>query len=262
MPRRGACIWDGRTAGRRISGPKGAPCIGPSRTPTPGWLRCTAKPQQFRSYLLWLVIRSECVTSTVCHSQGNVTGFTPFEPSLGGKWLSLLKEIAPRVEHVGLLFNPEMGNSASAFVQPIEAAAPALGIKSIVRPLKESAEINRMISALSQVPNSGLIFLPDAFTAVHREMIVALVARHHVPATYPLRTFSTAGGLMSYGIDTNQLFRQAASYVDRILRGTDPGDLPVQAPTKFELVINLKTAKALGLEIPPTLVARADEVIK
>ena len=123
----------------------------------------------------------------------NVTGFTPFEPSLGGKWLSLLKESAPSVEHVGLLFNPETGNNASSFVQPIEVAARALGVKSIVSPLRESAEIERIISALSQVANSGLIFLPDAFTAARRETIVALVARHRVPATYPLRTFSTAG---------------------------------------------------------------------
>jgi putative ABC transport system substrate-binding protein len=192
----------------------------------------------------------------------NVTGFTPFEPSLGGKWLSLLKEIAPSVEHVGLLFNPEAGNNASAFVQPIEAAAPAFGIKSIVSPQRETAEIERIISTLSQLPNSGLIFLPDAFTAAHRETIVALVARHRVPAIYPLRSFCTAGGLMSYGIDVGELFRQAASYVDRILRGTPPGELPVQAPTKYDLVINLKTAKALGLEVPPTLLARADEVIE
>ena len=143
----------------------------------------------------------------------------------------------------------------------IEAAAPALGIRSIVSPLRETAEIERIVLDLSQMPNSGLI-LPDAFTSVHRETMVTLVARHRVPATYPLRSFSTAGGLMSYGVDIKQLLRQAAFYVDRILRGTPPGDLPVQAPTKFELVINLKTARALGLEVPPTLLARADEVIE
>ena len=192
----------------------------------------------------------------------NVTGFTPFEPSLGGKWLSLLKEITPSLEHVGLLFNPETGNNAASFMRPIEAAAPALGIRSIVSPLRETAEIERIVLDLSQMPNSGLIFLPDAFTSVHRETMVTLVARHRVPATYPLRSFSTAGGLMSYGVDIKQLLRQAAFYVDRILRGTPPGDLPVQAPTKFELVINLKTARALGLDVPPTLLARADEVIE
>ena len=192
----------------------------------------------------------------------NVTGFTPFEPSLGGKWLSLLKEIAPSVEHVGLLFNPETGNNAAAFVRPIELAAPSMGVKSIISPRKDSAEIDRIILAQSQAPNGGLIFLPDAFTAAHRQRLVALIAHHRVPATYPLRLFSAAGGLMSYGVDVNQLFQQAASYVDRILRGARPGDLPVQAPTKFEFVINLKTAKAHGLDVPPSLLARADEVIE
>jgi putative tryptophan/tyrosine transport system substrate-binding protein len=192
----------------------------------------------------------------------NVTGFTPFEPSLGGKWLSLLKEIAPNVEHIGPCFNPEAGNNAFPFMRSIAAAAPALGIKSIVAPSRDSAEIERMISAQSQVPNSGLIFLPDAFTSAHRERIVALIARHRMPATYPLRIFSAAGGLISYGVEVNQLFREAVVYVDRVLRGTPPGDLPVQAPTKFELVINLKTAKSLGLEVPPSLLARADEVIE
>jgi putative ABC transport system substrate-binding protein len=192
----------------------------------------------------------------------NVTGFTPFEPSLGSKWLSLLKEIAPNVEHVGLLFNPERGNNAAAFVRPIELAASSFGVKSIVSPQKDSAEIDDIILAQSQVPNGGLIFLPDAFTAVHRQRLIALIAKHHLPATYPLRMFSVAGGLMSYGIDIDHLFQQAASYVDRILRGARPGDLPVQAPTKFEFVVNLKTAKALGFTVPPTLLASADEVIE
>jgi putative tryptophan/tyrosine transport system substrate-binding protein len=192
----------------------------------------------------------------------NVTGFTPFEPSLGGKWLSLLKEMAPNVEHVALLFNPETGNNAAPFMRAIEDAAPALRIKSIVRPLKESAEIERMILAHGQIPNSGLIFLPDAFTSAHREKIVALIAQQRVPAIYPLRIFTAAGGLMSYGVDVNQLFREATSYVDRILRGTPPGELPVQAASKFELTINLKAANALGLDMPPTLLARADEVIE
>jgi len=192
----------------------------------------------------------------------NVTGFTPFEPSLGGKWLSLLKEVAPNVEHVGLLFNPERGNNADAFVRPIELAAPSMGVKSIIRPQADSAEIERLILAQSRIPNSGLVFLPDAFTAAHRQSLIALIAHQRIPAIYPLRMFSTAGGLMSYGIDIDHLFQQAASYVDRILRGTSPGDLPVQAPTKFEFIINLRTAKSLGIEIPPTLLARADEVIE
>jgi putative ABC transport system substrate-binding protein len=192
----------------------------------------------------------------------NATGFTPFEPSLGGKWLSLLTEIAPRVEHVGLIFNPEVGNNSSSFVKAVEAAAQSLGVLSIVRPLQETVEIEQIISSLGHVGNGGLIFLPDAFTGANYQAIVSLVARHKVPAIYPFRFFSAAGGLMSYGGDVEQVYRQAASYVDRILRGARPGDLPVQAPTKFRLVINMKTAKALGLTISPGLLAIADEVIE
>jgi putative ABC transport system substrate-binding protein len=192
----------------------------------------------------------------------NVTGFTPFDPLLGSKWLSLLKEIAPSVERVGVLFNPEPGNNSQSFVGPIEAAAPLSQIKSIVKPLRDVKEIEQIVTALSSTLGSGLIFLPDAFTSAHREAIVALVAKHRVPAIYPFRSFSAAGGLMSYGINAIQLFRQSASYVDRVLRGTRPGELPVQAPTKFEFVINLKTAKALGLTVPDKLLALADEVIE
>jgi putative tryptophan/tyrosine transport system substrate-binding protein len=193
---------------------------------------------------------------------GTVTGFTPFDPSLGTKWVSLLKEMAPNIENVGLIYNPEPGNNSASFAGPIEARAPSLGVKSIVRPVGDSAGIERLISMLSGKPNSGLIFLPDAFTSVHREAIAAAVAQHRLPAVYPLRMFCDAGGLMSYGIDISQLLQQAVSYVIRILRGANPGDLPVQAPTKFELVINVKTDKAIGLAVPSTLLARADEVIE
>jgi putative tryptophan/tyrosine transport system substrate-binding protein len=193
---------------------------------------------------------------------GSVTGFTPFEPSLGSKCMSLLKEIAPNVENVGLIFNPEPGNNSASFAGPVEAAAPSLGVKSIVRPVGDSAEIERLIFALSEKPNSGLIFLPDAFTYVHREKLVAQIAQYRLPAIYPLRGFCEAGGLISYGIDLRQLQQQAVSYVSRILRGANPGDLPVQAPTKFELVINMRATKALGLAIPPAVLARADEVIE
>lgn len=196
------------------------------------------------------------------HPGGNVTGFTPFAPSLGSKWVSLLKEIAPNVENVGLIYNPEPGNNSASFAGPIEAAAPSLGVKSILRPVGDSAGIGRLILTLSEKPDSGLIFLPDAFTSVHREAIAAAVAQHQLPAIYPLRFFCDAGGLISYGIDVFQLYEQAVSYVSRILRGANPADLPVQAPTKFELVINLKTAKTLGLAVPPTLLASADGVIE
>jgi putative tryptophan/tyrosine transport system substrate-binding protein len=196
------------------------------------------------------------------HPGGNVTGFTPFDPSLGTKWVSLLKEIAPNIENIGLIYNPEPGNNSASFAGPIEAAAPSLGVKSILRPVGDSAGIERLILTLSEKPDSGLIFLPDAFTAAHREAIVAAVAQHRLPAIYPLRMFCDAGGLISYGIDLIPLYQQAVSYVSRILRGANPADLPVQAPTKFELVINAKTAKAIDLAVPPTLLARADEVIE
>jgi ABC-type uncharacterized transport system substrate-binding protein len=192
----------------------------------------------------------------------NVTGFTPFEPSLGTKWLSLLKEIAPGVEHVGLLFNPEPGNNANSFAKPIEVAALSLGIKSIVRPKSDSKEIEQIILTLGHAGNGGLIFLPDALTSAQRHRVVELVTRSRVPAIYPLRSFSEVGGLMSYGIDVDGLFVQSASYVDRILRGSNARELPVQAPTKFEFVINLKTAKALGLTVPDKLLTAADEVIE
>ena len=196
------------------------------------------------------------------HPGGNVTGFTPFEPSLGTKWLFLLKEIAPGVEHVGLLFNPEPGNNADSFAKPIEIAARSLGIKSIVRPKSDSKEIDQIILAIGNAGNGGLIFLPDALTTAQRHRVVELVARSRVPAIYPLRSFSEVGGLMSYGVDVDRLYVQSASYVDRILRGTNPWELPVQAPTKFEFVINLKSAKALGLTVPAGLLTTADDVIE
>jgi len=184
------------------------------------------------------------------HPGGNVTGFTPFEPSLGGKWLSVLKEIAPQIEHIGLIYNPEPGNNAGAFRKAIE------------NPAGDSADIERLITDLGTKPDSGLIFLPDSLTSDRREEMVALVNRNRLPAIYPLRYFCTAGGLISYGVDLSLVLRGAATYVDRILRGAKPSELPVQAPTQFELVLNQKTARLLGLQFPPTLLARADEVIE
>jgi putative ABC transport system substrate-binding protein len=193
---------------------------------------------------------------------GNVTGFTPFDPSLGAKWVSLLKEIAPNIENIGLIYNPEPGNNLASFAGPVEAVAPSLGVKSIVRPAGDSAGIERLISTLGEKPNSGLIFLPDAFTAAHSEAIVGAVAQHRLPAIYPLRLFCDAGGLISYGVNVTELLQQGVSYVSRILRGARPADLPVQAPTRFELVINLKVARTMSLVPPPSLIALADDVIE
>ena len=194
---------------------------------------------------------------------GNVTGFvTISEFSMGGKWIEMLREIDPRVARVAFIFNPRTAPYAEHFLSAVNAVPLSFGVEILPSPVLDAAEIERAIDTIAREPNGGLVVLPDAFTASHRDLIIALVARDRLPAIYPFRYFVTRGGLMSYGYDTVDLYRQAASYVDRILKGEKPADLPVQAPTKFALVINLKTAKALGLEIPPTLLARADEVIE
>ena len=197
---------------------------------------------------------------------GNVTGFTTFEPSIGGKWLELLRAFTPGVQRVALLFSATTNVSmvaGGAFSQTFEAAASSFANLEMIRtPVRDIAEVDGVIAAHGRVPNSGLIVLPEPFTTNHYEPIVAAAARHRLPAVYPYRFFATSGGLISYGTDLLSQHRQAASYVDRILKGEKAGDLPVQLPTKFELVINLKTAKALGIEVPPELSARADEVIE
>ncbi|MBR1234605.1 ABC transporter substrate-binding protein [Bradyrhizobium sp. AUGA SZCCT0182] len=193
---------------------------------------------------------------------GRVTGFTPFEPSLGGKWVSLIKEVAPNLEHIGIVYNPEPGNNSSAFRQSIDGVASKTGIISIEAPRGDSSDIDRLIQSLKEKPNSGLIFLPDGITFVRRVQIAALVAECRLPAIYPLRAFCEAGGLLSYGVKIERIIAGAASYVDRILRGANPADLPVQAPTEFELVVNQKAARQFDLQLPPALLARADEVIE
>jgi putative ABC transport system substrate-binding protein len=193
---------------------------------------------------------------------GNVTGFTPFEPTLGGKWVSLLKEVAPNIEHIGIVYNPEPGNNSAAFRKSIDEVANHVGITSFETPRGDSSDINRLIRSLKDKPNSGLIFLPDAYTAVRRFEIAALVAECRLPAIYPLRLACEAGGLMSYGVKIEKIIAGAASYVDLILRGAIPAELPVQAPTEFELVVNQKAARQLGLQLPPTLLARTDELIE
>jgi putative ABC transport system substrate-binding protein len=192
---------------------------------------------------------------------GNATGFTPFEPSLGGKWVSLMKEVASNVEHIGIVYNPEPGNNSSAFRKSIDEVASKLGIVSIVTPSGDSSDIDRLIRSLKDEPNSGFIFLPDAITYARRVQITALVAQCRLPAIYPFRAFCEAGGLMSYGVKIEKIIADAATYIDRILRGASPPELPVQAPTEFELVVNQKTARQLGLQLPLALLARADEVI-
>jgi putative tryptophan/tyrosine transport system substrate-binding protein len=193
---------------------------------------------------------------------GHITGFTNFEFSIGTKWLEALKQIAPRVTRVALIYNPETAPYADLFQRPVEAAAPAFAVMPITVAARSAAELERAVDAFARTPTGGLLVLPDITNLIHRDQIIALAARHRLPAVYPYRYYAASGGLLSYGSEQADVFRRAASYVDRILKGTSPGELPVQAPTKYELVINLKTAKALGIEIPPTLLARADEVIE
>jgi putative tryptophan/tyrosine transport system substrate-binding protein len=193
---------------------------------------------------------------------GNVTGFTPFEPSLGGKWVELIKEVAPNVEHIGIVYNPEPGNNSSAFRKSIDEVANREGIISIATPSGDSSDIDRLIHSLKDKPNTGLIFLPDAITFVRRVQITALVAQCRLAAIYPLRAFCDAGGLMSYGVNIGKNIAGAATYVDQILRGANPAELPVQAPTEFELVVNQTAARQFGLRLPPALLARADEVME
>jgi ABC-type uncharacterized transport system substrate-binding protein len=193
---------------------------------------------------------------------GNVTGITNFEFTVGSKWLQTLKEISPKLVRVAVLYNPKTAPYAGSLLRSIESAAVSFAMEPTAAPIQGADEIERAIDGLAQQSNSGLLVLPDSTTLVHRDLIIARVAQHRLPAIYPFRYFALNGGLVSYGTDAADTHRQAVSYVDRILRGMKPADLPVQAPIKFELIINLKTAKALSLEVPATLLARADEVIE
>jgi ABC-type uncharacterized transport system substrate-binding protein len=192
---------------------------------------------------------------------GNATGFMLWEYSMSGKWLELLKEIAPRVTRVAVFRDPTQGSGASQFAV-IQAMALPLRIEVDPVNLRDAGEIERAVEAATRAPSAGLIVTAGAAAIAHRDLIITLATRHKLPAVYWERFFSAAGGLVSYGPDIVDNYRRAAGYVDRILKGEKPADLPVQAPTKYELVINLKTAKALGLDVPPTLLARADEVIE
>jgi len=192
---------------------------------------------------------------------GNATGFMSFEYTLSGKWLELLKDIAPGVTRVAVLQDPTQGGGSSAFAV-IQAAAPSLGVEVTPVNLRDAPEIERALADFARTSNGGLIVTGSALSNVHHKLIITLAARHKLPAIYFERSFSAGGGLISYGSDYIDHYRRAAGYVDRILKGEKPANLPVQAPTKYELVINLKTAKTLGLEVPATLLARADEVIE
>jgi putative ABC transport system substrate-binding protein len=192
---------------------------------------------------------------------GNVTGFANLEATLGGKWLELLSEIAPGLKRVAIMFNPDTA-PVSTYMPSFEAAAQSLKVEPIIAPVHSDVEIDAAIVGLGREPGGGLVVMPDAFMGAHSAPIISAAARNKVPAVYYLSEFAKDGGLLSYGNDLTDTFRRAATYVDRILRGEKPGDLPVQLPTKYEMVLNRKTATALGLAIPPSILLRADEVIE
>jgi putative ABC transport system substrate-binding protein len=193
---------------------------------------------------------------------GNATGFSVFESSVGGKWLALLKEAAPAVSKVSLLFNPETAPFAEGYRRSAEAAAPTLGITVVSAPCSNADHIESAFDARARESNGGIIGIPDTFINEHRDLIIERAAWHHLPAVYGVRDFVTRGGLLAYSADYLEIFHRAASYVDQTLRGVRPGDLPVQAPDKFTLSVNLRAARAIGLTLPPNLIARADEVIE
>jgi putative tryptophan/tyrosine transport system substrate-binding protein len=222
--------------------------------------------QQTRTIPIVFVIVADPVGSgfveSLSHPNGNATGFTIMEPTVVGKWVELLKEIAPAVNRAAFLFNPATSPYAETYLNPFKAAAASFALDATAAPVHDIAELEPVIAGHTREPNGGLIVMPDGFLNVHRAEIVSLAARYRLPTVYPWRFFTELGGLLSYGNDQRDLFQLAATYVDRILRGAKPSELPVQAPVKYELVVNLKAAKALGLDVPPLLQQRADEVIE
>jgi putative ABC transport system substrate-binding protein len=199
--------------------------------------------------------------ASLAHPGGNVTGFHNFEPAMGGKWLGVLKQIAPRVRRAAVVHVPEIAANV-AFIRVAEAASTSLGMTVTAAGVRDAADIERVLMEFAQEPNGGLIVTPSPLTATKRDLIIAVAARLGLPAIYSFRFYVASGGLVSYGIDQLETVREVASYVDRILRGANPGELPVQLPTKFQLVVNLKTAKTLGLTIPESFLLFADEVIE
>ena len=232
--------------------------------PTPS---VAALKQATRTIPIVFALVSDPISSGLVESWaqpgGNITGFTNFESSMAGKWLEALKQMAPRVRQIALVFNPETAaGGGTIFLHPTQEAAAPLGLTVKPAPVRSAAEIAELADPSASGGTTGLLVVPDIFTTNHRDEIIALAARQRLPALYPFRFFAASGGLMSYGIDTLDVFRRAASYVDRILKGAKVGELPVQGPAKFELAINMRTANSLGLTVPPSLLALADEVIE
>ena len=233
-----------------------------STTPT-----TTALLQQTRTIPIVFALVADPIGSgfvaSLAHPGGNVTGFTfTTEPAMAGKWVELLKEIAPRVARIAMLFTPATAAYAEFWLNPFKTAATSFAVEAIPSPVRDRSELQSAIAAQAREPNGGLIVMPDSFMDANRVEITSLAARYRLPAVYPFRFFAEVGGLLSYGIDRSVNFRRAATYVDRILKGEKPAELPVQAPIEFELVVNLKTAKAMGLDVPLHLQQRANEIIE
>jgi putative tryptophan/tyrosine transport system substrate-binding protein len=238
----------------------------PDLTVTGSTPATAAMLQQTRTIPVIFVLVGDPVGSgfvtSLARPDGNATGFTPIEESLGGKWVEVLREIAPRVSRVALVFNPPTATFVKGYLNSFRAAAASLGVEGIVAPVNDMPELESLFTTEAREPNSGFVVIPDAFTITHRAEIISLAARWRIPAIYWSRSFAEIGGLISYGPYLPDEYRRAAPYVDRILKGAKPSELAVQAPTKFELVINLKTAKALGLAVPLFLQQNADDVIE
>ena len=225
----------------------------------------TAMRQQTLSIPIVFVMVADAVSAgfvtNLARPEGNITGITNFEFSIGGKWLQVIKECAPAVSSVAVIFDPANPTWAP-YLRTVEAAAPTFGMQLTPAGVTNAADIDRDITAFSRKPNGAIVVIPAPITVLHRDKIIAMAAQHRLPAVYPYRFYALSGGLVSYGVDLLESYRRAASYVDRILKGAKPADLPVELPTKFELVINLKTAKVLGITVPSTLLATASEVIE
>jgi putative tryptophan/tyrosine transport system substrate-binding protein len=228
----------------------------------------TALQKEARSIPIVFVVVSDPIGSGFVDSLpkpgGNITGFVNFEASLGGKWIELLREAVPHLSHAALMFNPDTAPYADYYKQPFEAAARALGVRPATAPVRNAGDIDNVIVAAAREPDGALVVMPDVFLARNEnfKLIFARALQHRLPTISAFRYMTAAGGLLSYGIDNSDLFRRVPTYVDRILKGARPADLPVQLPIKFELAINVKTAKSLRLDVPPMLLARADEVIE
>ena len=201
-------------------------------------------------------------TASTSRPSMNLTGFTNYDFDMGAKWLEILREAVPAIRHVSLMLHPDMGAYYVEYLRSIQTVALGLGVQATLSPVRNEQEIAQSVVALTKSPGGGMIVLPSAPITVHTTRIISLVAEHRVPAIYPFRQYAVQGGLLSYGVDLPHLFRRAATYADRILRGAKPADLPIQAPTTYQLVLNLKTAKAMGLTIAPSILARADDVIE